>query len=318
MALTSSTTPSNTFFERECREIHTSFDSPGQLAVILAHRTPAERQQIKENYKAMYNKDLVDHLQEQQNVPVCAALYLWMLEPQVRDAVVAHSALERSEVDYRALVEIYARRKSNQLFFTKQVYLSKFRRHLDQEIVTEASHSYQRILAALATSHRSHNEEVSQHIAKCDAMKLYGAIRMSTGGIDEATILEIFSKRSVPQLRLAFSSYKQIYGHDFSKTLKREDSIEFEESLRVVIQCMCDPTNYYSEMIFSSLKGEPTAKRVLIRVMMTGSADVGIEKVSAVFEKNYGMKMQDAIRENVEDGDYRDFLLALSDMRNSH
>jgi len=53
-------------------------------------------------------------------------------------------------------------------------------------------------------------------------MKLYGARKVSSGGIDEATVLEIFSKRSIPQLRLAFSSYKQIYGHDFSTVNKFE------------------------------------------------------------------------------------------------
>ena len=38
-----------------------------------------------------------------------------------------------------------------------------------------------------------------------------------TGSVDEATVLEVFSKRSIPQLRLAFCSYKHIYGHDFTK-----------------------------------------------------------------------------------------------------
>jgi len=69
-------------------------------------------------------------------------------------------------------------------------------------------------------------------------------------------------------------------------------------------------------MVFSSLKRGATAKRVLTRVMM-GSAEVGMEKVSTVFEKSYGMKIQEAIRENIADGDYRDFLLALTNVRTS-
>lgn len=58
-------------------------------------------------------------------------------------------------------------------------------------------------------------------------MKLYGAMKTSTGGIDEATVLEMFSKRSIPQLRLAFSSYKQIYGHDFMKVSDFESKLNF-------------------------------------------------------------------------------------------
>lgn len=65
-------------------------------------------------------------------------------------------------------------------------------------------------------------------------------------------------------------------------------------------------------MVFWSLKGGTTAKRVLTRVTM-GSTEVGIEKVSTVFEKHYGMKIQNTVRDNVADGDYRDFLLAVMD-----
>ena len=146
MALTSNSPPSS-YFEKDCREIHRALDRPGLLGRALAHRTPAERQQIKENYKAIYDEDLIDRLSNDREVPICAALYMWMLEPHERDAMVARDALSRSssEADYKALVEIYARRKSNQLFFTKQAYLHKFKTHLDQDIISESSHPYQRV-----------------------------------------------------------------------------------------------------------------------------------------------------------------------------
>lgn len=127
------------------------------------------------------------------------------------------------------------------------------------------------------------------------------------------------------------------------QALERGSRGEFEESLGVVIQCMCDPFEYYSQvpklfypisydtqtrffffkdfhlavqMVFDSLKRGTAAKRVLTRVMM-GSSEVGMERVNAVFEQRYGMKIQGAIRESTHDRDYRDFLLALTDVRSS-
>jgi annexin D len=41
--------------------------------------------------------------------------------------------------------------------------------------------------------------------------------KASTGMVDESVILEIISKRSIPQLRLAFTSYKHIYGCEYIK-----------------------------------------------------------------------------------------------------
>ncbi|RWW14171.1 hypothetical protein GW17_00022077 [Ensete ventricosum] len=137
------------------------------------------------------------------------------------------------------------------------------------------------LLLALAASQKSHHTDVSQHIAKCDAKKLYEARHCSTGGTDESVVLEIFSKRSIPQLRLALFSYKQIYGHDYTK------------------------------MVNKSIKMGGSDARVLTRVML-GSTDAGMKEVRSAFEKMYGRKMQDAICDSLPDGDYRDFIVALS------
>jgi annexin A7/11 len=82
-------------------------------------------------------------------------------------------------------------------------------------------------LVALATSHKSHHDELSRHIAKCDARRLYDAKNSGMGSVDEAVILEMFSKRSIPQLRLAFCSYKHIYGHDYTKVSKLNNLMAF-------------------------------------------------------------------------------------------
>lgn len=71
---------------------------------------------------------------------------------------------------------------------------------------------------ALSASHKAHNADISQHIAKCDARRLYQSGEGRAGGaIDEAVVLEILSKRSIPQLKLTFSSYNHIYGHTYTK-----------------------------------------------------------------------------------------------------
>ncbi|KAG1366661.1 annexin D8 [Cocos nucifera] len=301
--------------ENDCQEIHAKWDQLKYLGETLASRTPAERQQIKEMYRTMYHEDLVEHFQKSwvanPKNEMFNILYMWMLERHERDAMVARGAVEQSNVDYKALIEIYTHRKSNQLFFIKQAYFSKFKRHLDQDIISEPSHPYPRILVALAASHKSHHDDVSAHIAKCDAKRLYEAGKGSMGSIDESAILEMFSKRSIPQLKLAFSCYKHIYGHDYTKTLKSENSGEFEDSLRIVVNCIYKPFKYYSKMLNTSLKEADANKRLLTR-MMLGSAEVGMEEVKSAFLKRYGKKLRDAICESLPEGDYRDFLVALT------
>lgn len=65
----------------------------------------------------------------------------------------------------------------------------------------------------------AHSADVSVHIGKCDAQRLFQTGEATSRGfkIDEGVVLEILSKRSIPQLKLTFSIYKHIYGHSYTK-----------------------------------------------------------------------------------------------------
>lgn len=77
------------------------------------------------------------------------------------------------------------------------------------------------MLMAISASHKAHQSDVSLHIAKCDAKRLYetGEGKRGRGTVDEAVIVEMFSKRSIAQLKLTFSTYKHIYGHTYTTVL---------------------------------------------------------------------------------------------------
>lgn len=84
---------------------------------------------------------------------------------------------------------------------------------------------------ALSASHKAHHADVSQHIAKCDARRLYQTGEGRTGAVDEAVVLEILSKRSIQQMKLTFFSYKHIYGHSYTSVIKLNVVINFPYNL---------------------------------------------------------------------------------------
>ncbi|KAL7225813.1 hypothetical protein ACSBR1_021052 [Camellia fascicularis] len=307
--------------ESECKKIHGSLGRINHLAQALACKTQLEIKKIRETYLAMYGEDLIDLLQKNSQLSntqknVCEALYMWMLDPIEREAVMAREALDqqRSEVNYKVLVEMFVGRKSSLVVLIKQAYQAKFRRQMDQDIVNiEPPHPYKKILVALVASHKAHHADVSQHIAKCDAKRLHQTGEGRSGSIDEAVVLEIFSKRSIPQLKLTFSCYKHIYGHDYTKSLKNGNYGEFEDALKVVVKCMYNPPKYYAKILYASMKGITTDKGGLTRVMMN-RGEVEMEETERVFKKKYGMELNEAIceSESIPSGDYRHFLVALA------
>ncbi|XP_030518806.2 annexin A3-like [Rhodamnia argentea] len=242
-----------------------------------------------------------------------SALSLFVLDPHERDAVLAWEALERGETNYRALVEIFLGRKSSHIQLIRQAYQRKFRRQLEQDIInTEPPHAFQRIIVALATSHKAHQADVSQHLAKCDARRLFKTGEGSSlGAIEEAVVLEIVSKRSIPQLKLTFLSYRHIYGHDYSKSLKKVSATEFADALRMVVKCISNAPKYYAKMLYTNLKGRTVDKSALTRVMVS-RAELDMSEIRRAFKRKYGVDIQDCICQSIVCGDYRDFLVALA------
>ncbi|XP_021888761.1 annexin D8-like [Carica papaya] len=307
-------------FENECREIHECWGRTNRLIRALANRTRVERKQIRETYKTMYGEDLASFLFRRSNsinsgqslAKASAALLMWMLDSCERDAVVAREALKQDDIDFKALVEIFVGRKSSHIALMKQAYQARFKSQLEQDIINiDPPHSFQKILVAFGASHKAHEMDVSQHVAKCDARRLYEVGEGSAGGIEEAVVLEIFSKRSIPQLKLTFSCYKHIYGYDYIKSFKRENSTEFENTLKLVIKCMCNPLSYYAKELHGGIKGRGERGSSLTRVMVS-RAEVDMNEIQKVFKKKYGVELRDSICESLPSGDYTDFLLALA------
>ncbi|KAK8542906.1 hypothetical protein V6N13_136541 [Hibiscus sabdariffa] len=306
-------------FENECKEIHESWGRSNQLIRALAGRTQLECRRIRETYKEMYGEDLITLLQKSshRNQPgvspkTCAALSLWMLDPHERDAIVAREALLQDDTNYTALVEIFVGRKSSHVALIKQAYHSKYKTHLDQDIINiEPPHPYQKILVALSTSHKAHQADVSQHTAKCDARRLYETGEGSPGAIDEGLVLEIFTKRSIPHLKLTFSCYKHIYGHDYTKSISNGNSGEFKDALKMVVNCICNPPNYYAKVLFANFKGMAADRGAVTRVMVSRS-EMEMDEIQRVFKAKFGVELREAICESIPSGDFRDFLLALA------
>ncbi|KAA0057202.1 hypothetical protein IC582_008678 [Cucumis melo] len=302
----------NLGIENDCRDIHDSWDQRSNVMVqILARRNAMERQQTRRIYKEIYGEDLVERLGTIDVEPINRALSLWMLDSHERDAVFAREALEPGDTNFKALIEIFVGRKSSQIFLIRQSYRARYKKQLDQDIINiDPPHSYQKILVALAASHKAHNADISQHIAKCDARRLYETVKDNSGAIEEAFVLEMLTKRSIPQLKLTFSCYQHIFGHNFTKDLKFRNCGEFENALRTVIKCICNPPKYFAKVLYKSIKGGESGE-ALKRVMLS-RAEVDLDEIQRAFKGKYGIQLTEAICGRTFCDDYTDFFVALA------
>ncbi|KAJ9555121.1 hypothetical protein OSB04_009735 [Centaurea solstitialis] len=311
---------SQSSIEDFCKQIHSSLGNVSFLVRVFAGQlTQHECQKTREKYMEMYGEDLFDLLRNKidgQTSKTCMILSSLMLSPHERDAIVANNAIfkQRDSVNYKALIEIYVGRKSSHFFLIQQAYQTKFRRHLDQDVMSiEPPHSYQKMLMALAASQKAHSAEVSVHIGKCDAQRLFQTGEARSGGfkIDEGVVLEILSKRSIPQLNLTFSIYKHIYGHSYTKHFKNKYDGEFEEALKFVVKFLNNPPKYYAKVLEGSIKGRKSDEGALERIMVS-RCETDMNKIRKIYKNKYGMDLRDVIMENIPIGDFRDLIIALT------
>ncbi|CAH9089418.1 unnamed protein product [Cuscuta epithymum] len=312
-------------YENVCEQIRNSLlhNQLSLLIQVLAGLNAPSRvecERIRQQYKEVYGEDPAHSLQTlgritgTEKLPETAtseALAMALLSPYERDAALAREALRPDDFNFRALVEIFTCRKSSHVQLIQRAYKAKFSTRLDNDICCIDSPSFQKILMALSASHKAHDCDVSQHTAKCDAMRLYQTGEGKSGGaIDEAVVLEILSKRSVPQLKLTFSCYKHIYGHTYTRSLKHGRLGEFEDALIITVKCIYSPSKYFSQVMHACLKGKRVGKGDLVRIIVTRS-EVDLDKIQMVFKDKYDLELKDAICESIPPGDYREFLVML-------
>nr|GEU33997.1 annexin D8-like [Tanacetum cinerariifolium] len=300
---------SQTSLEDICKQVHGCIGNFNLLVRVLAsHLRQQDYQKIREKYMETYGEDLHDRLQNQidgHTSKTSTILSLSILNQHERDAIIAKNAIfkERDSVNYKALIEIYVGRKSSHFFLIQQAYQSKYRRNLDQDIMSiEPPHSYQKMLMALAASQKAHSADVSVHIGKCDAQRLFQTGKATSGGfkIDEGVVLEILTKRSIPQLKLTFTIYKHIYGHSYTKG-------EFEDALKFVVKFLNNSPKYYAKVLEAIIKGRTADKGELERIIVSQS-ETGMKKIRKSYKNIFGMDLRDAIVESVPVGDFRDLL----------
>jgi len=275
---------------------------------ILAHRTQPQRDAIADAYQRQYGESIHKRLKSELHGKLEKAVLLWMMTPAQRDATLVNESMNGLGTTDHALVGIICTRTPSQLYAIGQAYNAMFRQTLERKIDGDTSGNYRKLLLALLRGNRSETLAVDPNFALADAHALYqaGEARLGT---DEDTFIHILTTRSPAQLNMTLQYYRQIYGRDFEKSIKRETSGHFEDALLAVVRCTCYPARYFAQELYSSMKGLGTKDRDLIRIITT-RAEIDMYYIKQEFQIMYRTTLEHMIAGDTS-GDYRYFLLSL-------
>ncbi|XP_062268454.1 annexin A4 [Platichthys flesus] len=275
---------------------------------VLAHRTVAQRQRIKEAFKQAVGKDLADELSSELSGNFRAVvLGLLMLAP-VYDAYELRNAMKGAGTEEACLVDILASRTNPEIKTITAVFKKEYGKGLEDTVCGDTSGMFQRVLVSLLTAGRDEGDKVDAAQAAIDAKEIFEAGE-ARWGTDEVKFLTVLCVRNRNHLMRVFEDYQKISGRDIEDSIKREMSGCLEDVFLAIVKCMRNKPAFFAEKLYKSMKGLGTTDSVLIRIVVA-RAEIDMLDIKAEFLKKYGKTLPSFIKGDTS-GDYRKILLEL-------
>ncbi|KAJ1077829.1 hypothetical protein K5549_011156 [Capra hircus] len=274
---------------------------------VLAYRSTAQRQEIRTAYKTTIGRNLRSEL-ESKSPP-----YYDQVQNSIMAALLPHvseysGSWKGAGTDEGCLIEILASRTPEEIRRINQTYQLQYGRSLEDDIRSDTSFMFQRVLVSLSAGGRDESNYLDDALVRQDAQDLYEAGEKKWG-TDEVKFLTVLCSRNRNHLLHVFDEYRRITQKDIEQSIKSETSGSFEDALLAIVKCMRNKSAYFAERLYKSMKGLGTDDDTLIRVMVS-RAEIDMLDIRANFKRLYGKSLYSFIKGDTS-GDYRKVLLIL-------
>ncbi|XP_059624287.1 annexin Gh1-like [Cornus florida] len=305
------TFPQSVSAAEDCEQLRKAFTGWGTnealIIQILAHRSAAQRKQIRDCYASTYGEDLLKDLDKELSSDFERIVMLWTLDPAERDAYLANEATKKFTASNSVLMEIACARSSHHLFSVRQAYHARYKKSLEEDVAYHTTGDFRKLLVPLVCAFRYEGDEVNMTLAKSEAKILHEKI--SDKAYNHEELIRILSTRSKAQLNATLNHYNNTFGNAINKNLKTDPKDEYLTLLRATIKCLTCPEKYFEKLLRLAINKTGTDEWALTRVVAT-RAEVDMHRIKDHYQKRNTVPLDRAIAGDTS-GDYEKMLLAL-------
>ncbi|XP_028396288.1 uncharacterized protein LOC114520254 isoform X2 [Dendronephthya gigantea] len=241
-------------------------------------------------------KDLVDVVKstfEGENKDALLALLL--PKPQY-EAMCLHNALKGMGTDEDTLVEILGSRSNAEIAEIKQAYEKEYNSTLEDDIKASTSDGFQKFLLHLSEGARDENPNINKKAMSADTKDLLKSARTRKWATDEDAFAEIFSQRSLPQLKALLPEYKKSAKVELEETIEKQTTGELQNGSKTMLKIVRNHPKYLAEKLHEALHdGDEVNYETLSRLLNTSDKNE-LKAAKAAYEKAYGTRLEDDIK----------------------
>ena len=275
---------------------------PIKLVTIRNHK---ERMKIRETYKAMYGKDLMDDIKDTYSSDTKKIMLALFTDPLEFDVDCIYKAIKGAGTDEDVLIEILASRPGWYLKRIKKLYKKKYERDLEKDVEDDTSFSFKKLLISLLQCKRSTNENPNEEECKKIAEELYKAGEKQLG-TDEPVFNKAFALSSPHELIIISREYHKLTGNLLIKAIDDEFSGDIKKLLKTILYAQISPSEYFATIIHDAVSGIGTNKKTLTRIIVSRE-EIDLNIIKKFYEKLYNKEMINDIEKKVS-GDYKTIL----------
>jgi len=278
------------------------------LIKVVGNRTNRQRQIIKEQYKQIYGRDLIEDLKSELHGKMEDAFIALFTNPVEYDADALREAMHGAGTNEDTLIEIIASRNNEQLAAIKQCYNAKYQRDLEADIKKETHGTLEHLLISLLQGKRSYNPHPDPGRCSAIAQEIFDAGEAQLG-TDESLFNKYFVTLSPMELACVAQYYHKITGHTILEAIDKEFRGDSKKAFRTIVYATLSPSEYFATRVKEAIKGFGTSDHLLMRVLITRD-EIDMPQIKQYFKQLYGKDMIQEIKDEIS-GEYQDLMVEL-------
>ena len=280
------------------------------LILIATSNKTQERLKIKKAYEEKYKKNLIDDLKSELNGKFEDAMVALFKDPVEYDCECISNAIKGVGTDENCLIEVISSRPNWLLEKIKKKYNELYKKELVEDIKSDTSGDFQKILEGILRCQRSETKEIDKE--KCAKIaKDLNDIKDKGWDIqdEQNTFYQYIMKSSPKELSAVAREYYKLTGKTIIEGIETNFKGDAKDLLKSILYSIVSPSEFFATRIKKAIQGFGTDNKTLIRILVT-RCEVDMTIIKKYYKQLYKKDMIDDIKNDIS-GDYQKLMIEL-------